>query len=108
MSSRDGYAPARRVTHDRNVQRSGSYELSEYFDQHGWKLFGATQHGEPAAAEDATRVTRRLAVDRQAKRGHPLLARLGNGLACVLHPVTAFVNIDVVRLAVGQDQQKAT
>ena len=66
------------------------------------------QDREPTAAEDTSRIAGRLAIDRQAEHGDALAARLGDRLAGVLHPVRTLVDIDIVWLAVGEDQQEPT
>jgi hypothetical protein len=46
-------------------------------------------------------------IDREAERDQALKAGLGDGLARVLDAVTTLVLVDVVRLAVGEEQEKS-
>ena len=85
---------------------SASHQASQHLDHHGGEFVGAAQDGEAAAAEDPAGVARRLAIDGQAEHGDALAARLGDRLARVFDAVRPFVDVDVVRLAVGEDQQE--
>ena len=81
-------------------------EVTEDVDEHGRKLFGPVQHGESGAAENPRRVPRRLAIDRQAEHRDPLSPRFRDRLPRIFHPIAALVDIHVVRLPIGQDEQE--
>jgi hypothetical protein len=72
-------------------------------DQHRRSSSGAGE-AVTAASEDRRQVGGRRAIDGEPERHQPLQARLGDGLVGVLDPVAALVLVDVVRLAVRQDQ----
>src|SRR5690606_26695104 len=61
----------------------------------------------PAGAEYARQVGGRMPVDGDAERMEPLQPGLRDGLSRVLHPVAALVQIHVVRLTVGEQQEQA-
>jgi len=62
--------------------------------------------GIAAATEEGREIRPRLPVDRYAEDGDVGAARLDDGLARVLDSEAALVVVDVVRLAIGQDQQE--
>ena len=57
-------------------------------------------------AEDMRQVVVAFSIDGYAKRDQPVLSRRYHGLARVLDTVASFILVEIVRLAVGQDQQQ--
>ena len=81
--------------------------LQEHLHDHGRQLLRPVQHGEPRPAENPPGITGCLTIDRQAEHSHALSVRLRDRLSRILETVASFVEIDVVRLAVGEEEQQA-
>src|SRR5690606_24690817 len=82
-------------------------ELGIEHRQAGGKFVGLADDREAGRTEQMGQVTRTLAVDGDAERHDAPIARLDHGDASVLDTVAAVVEVEVVRFAVGQDEQDA-
>ena len=81
-------------------------QATQHLNQHFRQLIRAPQDGKPSAAEDSRRIAWSLTIHGQTEHVDVLHPRFSDGLPRVLDAVRAFIRVDVVGLAVGQDQQQ--
>lgn len=82
--------------------REGAIKPRQHFGQ----AFRVGQQGETAASENAGKPVLSIFVDDDGVQGLARLARLTNGHVAVFDPVLAFVMVQIIRAAVGQDDQQ--
>src|SRR5690554_609253 len=70
-----------------------------------WQLCRVADDYEVAAAEYIGQVFAGLVINGDAEGGQPGSLRFLHRHACIFHAVTPFVDVQIVRLAIGQQQQ---
>ena len=83
------------------------HQLAQPVEQDQRQQFGARQQRIVVRPEHQRQVVGGMPVDGQAERRNALQPRFGDGLAHVFDAVAAVVLVDIVRLAVGEQQQQA-